>query len=343
VVADGRLFWIQDAYTVTDQYPYSTPWQGQFNYIRNSVKAVIDAYNGTVDFYIADPADPLVLTYQRIFPGLFKPLEEMPEYLEPHLRYPLDFFTTQVKMLLQYHMQDTGVFYNKEDQWASPVQTSFGRASTLQPYYIVARLPGEDREEFLLIQPFTPVDRHNLVAWIAARNDAPHYGELVLFQFPSGRHVDGPNQVEARIDNDAIISEQFTLWGQVGSEVSRGILLVIPLGDSILYAEPVFLRPETLEFPELRRIILADATKVVMHDTLEHSVRALVGEIPAVPPTRREVEKQAAGVVEPGLLPFRSRELEAVKAGLEQVLEKLREVLDRLQRATSRSNEGGRE
>ena len=335
VVADGRLFWIQDAYTVTNRYPYSTVWQGQFNYIRNSVKAVIDAYNGTVDFYIADPADPLILTYQSIFPGLFKPLEEMPEYLEPHLRYPLNLFTVQVQMLLQYHMQDTGVFYNKEDQWTSPLQTSFGRSSTLQPYYIVARLPDEDREEFLLIQPFTPVDRHNLVAWIAARSDAPHYGELVLFRFPSGRHVDGPNQVEARIDNDALISEQFTLWGQVGSEVSRGILLVIPLGDSILYAEPVFLKPEALEFPELRRIILADASKVVMHDTLQNSVRALVGELPAIASTGRAMEEEVATVVEkPGLLSRGAKELEAVRAGLEEALEKLREVLDRLKRAT---------
>ncbi|MDA2930179.1 UPF0182 family protein [Acidobacteria bacterium AH-259-O06] len=338
VVADGRLFWIQDAYTVTNRYPYSTAWQGQFNYIRNSVKAVIDAYHGTVDFYIADPTDPLVQTYQRIFPGLFKPLEEMPGYLQPHLRYPLDFFTIQVQMLLQYHMQDPGVFYNKEDQWALPLQTSFGGTSTLEPYYIVARLPDEDREEFLLIQPFTPVDRHNLVAWIAARNDALHYGELVLFHFPSGRHVDGPNQVEARIDNDAIISEQFTLWGQVGSEVARGILLVIPLGDSILYAEPVFLRPEALEFPELRRIILADATKVVMHATLERSVRALVGELPTVAPTGGdEVEEQVATVLEERAPPpFRSQELEAIKVGLQEALEKLREVLDRLQRATPR-------
>ena len=324
VVADGRLFWIQDAYTVSKRYPYSTTWQRQFNYIRNSVKAVIDAYEGSVDFYVADTSDPLIQTYQRIFPGLFKPLEEMPVYLKPHLRYPLDFFTIQVQMLLQYHMQDAGVFYNREDQWALPLQTSFGRSSTLTPYYIVARLPGEDREEFLLIQPFTPVDRHNLVAWIAARSDGSHYGELVLFRFPPGRHVDGPNQVEARIDNDAIISEQFTLWGQVGSEVSRGILLVIPLEDSILYAEPVFLKPETLEFPELRRIILADATKVVMHATLEGSLQALVGDLPPVVPAGTEVE-------EPEPMSPASQKLEAIKAGLEEALEKLREVLDRLQ------------
>ena len=324
VVADGRLSWIQDAYTVTDRYPYSTEWQRHFNYIRNSVKVVVDAYEGSVDFYIADSSDPLIQTYQRIFPELFKPLEEMPDHLKPHLRYPLGLFTIQVQMLLQYHMQDAGVFYNREDQWSLPLQTSFGRTSTLVPYYIVARLPGEDREEFLLIQPFTPVDRHNLVAWIAARSDGSHYGEIVLFRFPPGRHVDGPNQVEARIDNDAIISEQFTLWGQVGSEVSRGILLVIPLEDSILYAEPVFLKPEALEFPELRRIILADATKVVMHPTLEGSIQALVGDLPPAVLAGTEVEE-----LEP--LSPASQKLEAIKAGLEEALEKLREVLDRLQ------------
>ena len=174
-----------------------------------------------------------------------------------------------------------------------------------------------------------------MVAWVAARNDGPHYGGLVLFQFPPGRHVDGPNQVEARIDNNASISEQFTLWGQVGSEVSRGILLVIPLGDSILYAEPVFLRPETLEFPELRRIILADAAKVVMHPTLDRSVQALVGRLPPVASTRTEFEEQVVEVAEkqePRTLA--SQELEAIRAGLKQVLEKLRQVLDRLQRAT---------
>jgi uncharacterized membrane protein (UPF0182 family) len=219
-------------------------------------------------------------------------------------------------------MQDPVVFYNKEDQWDLPLQSSFGRTSVLKPYYIVARLPGEPSEEFLLIQPFTPVERHNLVAWIAARNDGPNYGELVLFNFPPGRHVDGPNQVEARIDNDAVISEQFTLWGQVGSEVSRGILLVIPLEDSILYAEPVFLKPEALDFPELRRIILADANKVVMRPTLNASVQALVGDIPAFTGETELKEVKSESTT--------SRALEAVKMGLEEVIEKLHKVLEGL-------------
>ncbi len=229
VVADGRLFWIQDAYTTTNRYPYSQPWNQDINYIRNSVKTVVDAYHGTVDYYVSDPDDPLVQAYRSIFPGVFQPMEEMPDYLRAHVRYPRDYFTIQVGMLLQYQMEDPVVFYNKEDQWSLPVGTSFGKTSVLEPYYIVSRLPEEPREEFLLIQPFTPNNRHNLVAWIAARNDGDSYGELVLYRFPSGRHVDGPNQIGARIDNDPIISEQFTLWGQVGSEVGgRGSRSALP-------------------------------------------------------------------------------------------------------------------
>ncbi len=326
VVAAGRLFWIQDAYTVTDRYPYSTPWSGRFNYIRNSVKAVVDAYNGSINFYVFDDSDPLVLAYQRTFPDLFKSADELPDYLRAHVRVPLDQFTVQSQMLLQYHMRDPVVFYNKEDQWSVPVQSSFGRAQPLRPYYIVARLPGEAKEEFLLIQPFTPNNRHNLVGWIAARNDGERYGERVLFRFPSGRHVDGPGQVEARIDNDAVISEQFTLWGQGGSEVMRGILLVVPVGESLLYAEPVFLRPESLEFPELRRIILADASKVVMHGTMESSVGALVGELPPVElPAELETVQTAPA----------SRGAEAVRA-LRRTLE---DAIRSLQRAVEQMDD----
>ena len=330
VVADGRLFWIQDAYTVTDRYPYSTPWQKKFNYMRNSVKAVIDAYQGTIDYYVFDPSDPLIRTYQAIFPGLFKKMDEMPDFLRPHIRYPLDLFTVQTEMLLQYHMEDPVVFYNKEDQWAIPVQTAFGKTQPLTPYYIVARLPGEEAEEFILIQPFTPAKRHNLVGWVAARNDGKGYGEMVLFRFPTGRHVDGPTQVEARINNDPVISEQFTLWGQSGSQVFRGILLAIPMGDSLLYAEPVFLKPENLDFPELRRIILADSRQVVMHPTLDASISALVGHLPAVAPLA-ELKKRAAEPTAPGLKP---EGLEAVRRGLQEAVDKLQEVLDQLKRMT---------
>jgi len=328
VVADGRILWIQDAYTVTDRYPYSTPFQRRFNYMRNSVKAVVDAYHGTLDYYVSDPSDPIVRTYQGIFPSLFKSMEELPVYLRNHIRYPLDLFSVQTEMLLQYHMEDPVVFYNKEDQWAIPVQTSFGKTQPLKPYYIVARLPDEEKEEFLLIQPFTPVNRHNLVGWMAARNDGKTYGELVLYRFPTGRHVDGPNQVEARIDNDAVISEQFTLWGQVGSEVSRGILLVIPLGDHILYAEPIFLKPETLDFPELRRIIMADSRQIAMHRTLDDSIQALVGHLPAIAPVA-EVEEKPAAPLAPGLIP---EALEALRRGLQEAVDKLQEAMEQLKR-----------
>ena len=329
VVADGRLFWIQDAYTVTSRYPYATPWEGRFNYIRNSVKAVIDAYHGTIDYYVFDADDPLIRTYQAVFPGLFKPADAMPEYLRQHVRYPLDLFTVQTEMLLQYQMEDPTVFYNKEDQWSIPVQSSFGQTQPLKPYYIVARLPDEEKEEFLLIQPFTPNKRHNLVGWIAARSDGDRYGEMVLYRFPTGRHVDGPNQVEARIDNDAVISEQFTLWGQVGSEVFRGILLVIPIGDAILYAEPVFLKPETLEFPELRRIILADTRQVVMHPTLDASIMALAGALPAVAPVVSEADTKSD---ESRLPAIAAESLEAVRRGLQDAVDKLVQVLEQLKR-----------
>jgi len=329
VVADGRIFWIQDAYTVTSRYPYATPWEGRFNYIRNSVKAVIDAYHGTIDYYVFDAADPLIKAYQAVFPGLFKPADEMPEYLRQHVRYPLDLFTVQTEMLLQYHMEDPVVFYNKEDQWSIPVQSSFGQTQALKPYYIVARMPDGEKEEFLLIQPFTPNKRHNLVGWMAARSDADRYGELVLYRFPTGRHVDGPNQVEARIDNDAVISEQFTLWGQVGSEVFRGILLVVPVGDALLYAEPVFLKPDTLEFPELRRIILADSRQVVMHPTLDASIMALSGALPTVAPVVAEADTKTE---ETGLPAIAAEGLEAVRRGLQEAVDKLMEVLEHLKR-----------
>ena len=339
VVAEGRVFWIQDACTVTHRYPYATRWNAHINYMRNSVKAVVDAYDGGVDFYVFEPEDPLVRTWSAVFPGLFKPLEEMPEHLREHVRVPLDLFTVQTQMLLQYHMQDPVVFYNKEDQWDIPVQSSFGGTEPLRPYYIVARLPGEEGEEFLLIQPFTPDNRHNLVGWMAVRNDGEHYGERILFNFPTGRHVDGPNQIEARIDNDAVISEQFTLWGQVGSEVARGILLVIPMGDAILYAEPVFLKPETLEFPELRRIILADVGQVTMHRTLEASVDALIGERPAVAlvaeetvPEQRAAETEAvAPGPEVGVTPAL---VDSIRRELRETIERLSEFLDRLERDT---------
>lgn len=288
VIADSQLFWMQDAYTTTDKYPYSQPFEGgDFNYIRNSVKVVVSAYDGTVDFYVADEDDPIIATYQSIFPDLLSPFEDMPEALTDHVRYPLDLFTIQSETYLTFHMTDSGVFYNREDQWSIPQETVEGSRQPVAPYYVISQLlDTEDavfEDEFLLIQPFTPVNRPNMVAWLAARNDVPNYGELILYNFPRERQVDGPAQVEARIDNDAAISEQFTLWGQVGSTVIRGNLLVIPIEDSILYVEPIYLQAENLAFPELRRIIVADATRVTMQPTLEESLQVLFGGVTPPP------------------------------------------------------------
>jgi hypothetical protein len=287
VVADGKLWWIQDAYTVTDRYPYSTPYRGDFNYIRNSVKVVIDAYDGSVRFFVADPEDPLLQIYRRIFPDLFEPLERMPDPLRAHLRYPVDLFNVQTQMYLKYHMRDPRVFYNQEDQWSIPMEVFFGKPQPVEPYYIIMRLPGEEKEEFVLILPFTPANKPNLVAWLAARSDPPHYGNLVVFFFPRDRQVDGPSQVEARIDNDPYISQQFTLWGQVGSKVIRGNLLVIPLGETVIYVEPVYLQSEALAFPELKRVIVASSEKVAMTAGLEEGLFALLEEAPPLvtPPT----------------------------------------------------------
>ncbi len=337
VVANGRLYWIQDAYTVTSRYPYSTPQPGGFNYIRNSVKAVMDAYDGSITYYVFDDHDPLIQTYRQIFPTLFKSREAMPPELLAHIRYPKDILEVQTQMLLQYHMEVPSVFYKKEQQWSIPIQSSFGGTSLLEPYYILATLPQQEsggRAEFLLIQPFTPDRRNNLVAWVAARNDPPHYGETILYEFPQGIQIDGPTQIEARIDNDAQISQQFTLWGQVGSTVSRGILLVIPVGNSILYAEPVFLKPVNLAFPELRRLILADSRKVVMQPNLELAVRALKGEIPRVAPAQPEELGLATPPDVPTLPPLGpgGQDLQSIIQSLEKALSQLQQTLDQLKK-----------
>ncbi len=285
VVEDGRMVWIQDAYTTTDRYPYSRPFNGSFNYIRNSVKIVVDAYHGTMEFYVIDPEDPIVQVYMGVFPELFKPLEQMSPFLRAHLRYPEDLFSVQADTYLQYHMSDPTVFFNKEDQWSVPQEVFVNKQQAVEPYYVIMKLPDEERVEFVLILPFTPAQKPNMVAWLAARMDDPDYGKLVLFEFPRGVQLDGPSQVEARIDNDTFISQQFTLWSQAGSEVIRGNLLVIPIGESILYVEPIFLQAQDLALPELKRVVLASSKKVVMEPTFDGALAALLGE-PAIPVTQ---------------------------------------------------------
>ncbi|MYD35669.1 MAG: UPF0182 family protein [Dehalococcoidia bacterium] len=278
VVADGKLYWVQDAYTISDRFPYSEPAPSGFNYIRNSVKAVIDAYDGSVDLYIADESDGIIRTYESVFPDLFKPMSEMPEALRSHLRYPEDFFTIQADKYLKFHMTDPQVFYNQEDLWNFPLELFFSdQAQVMEPYYLIMGLPGEEQEEFVLIMPFTPDGKPNLVGWLAARNDGENYGSLIAYTFPKERQIDGPQQVEARITTNPEISQQFTLWDQAGSNVLRGNLLVIPVGDHLMYAEPIYLKAEDIDYPQLTRVVLVQqGEEPVMLPTLSQSLNNLL-------------------------------------------------------------------
>lgn len=285
VVVDGRLSWIQDAYTTSDRYPYSEPMNGGLNYIRNSVKAVIDAYDGSVIFYVIDPEDALIRTYQAIFPALFTPIEQMPESLVAHLRYPEDMFYLQSLVYQTYHMTDVRVFYNKEDLWTIPREVYFGSEQPLEPYYIIMRLPTEEKEEFLLMLPFTPVSKNVTIGWLAARCDGDNYGKLLAYLFPKERIVYGPSQIENRIGQDTVITEQLALWGRGGSRVIRGNLLLIPLGKSLLYVEPIFLEAETGGLPELKRVIVVAGEQIAMEASLLESLTAIFGTdlLPTVP------------------------------------------------------------
>ena len=286
VVSNGHLVWLQDAYTVSDAVPYSQRNQPRgINYIRNSVKVALDAYDGNPIFYVADPKDPIVLTYERIFPSLFQPLEKMPPSLRQHLRYPEDFFILQASMYGTYHMTDPEVFYNKEDLWNFPQENYGGETTTMQPYYTIMRLPGEQREEFILMLPMVPNTRDNMIAWLAARCDGPSYGSVIEFAFPKEKLVFGPAQIEARIDQDTTISQQLSLWNQTGSRVIRGNLLVIPIEDTLLYVEPLYLRAERRELPELKRLIASAGDRVVMGQSVDTLFPALFEGEAAKPAT----------------------------------------------------------
>jgi len=284
VVADGRVYWIIDAYTTADTYPYSQ-MEGTVNYQRNSVKVVIDAYEGTTDFYLADPNDPVIAAYARAFPTLFKPIDRMPATLQQHIRYPEDLFRLQSLVYAKYHIRSPQVFYNREDVWDIPQeQNGPGSTGPLEPYYVLMRLPGETKAEYLLIQPFTPNNRQNMISWLAARNDVPSYGQLVLYQLPKESNIFGPQQIGSRIQENGQISAQFTLWNQSGSQVQQGNLLVVPVGGSFLYFEPVYLRASgTASLPEFKKVILADSRTVVWDDTLDGALAQLVGTAPPSP------------------------------------------------------------
>jgi uncharacterized membrane protein (UPF0182 family) len=272
---ESYLYWIIDAYTTSNRYPYSDPLEQDFNYIRNSVKVVIDAYHGAVNFYIADAQDPIIQAWSELFPGMFRPLEQMPVALQRHIRYPEDFSRVQSNQLMTYHMTDPIVFYNREDQWRAPNEIYGSEQQLVEPYYLIMKLPIANAEEFILLRPFTPAQRNNLIAWLAARSDGDQYGRMLLYVFPKQELVFGPEQIEARINQDPVISERISLWNRQGSRAAQGNLLVIPVDQSLLYVEPLYLIAEQNQLPTLVRVIVAYGNRIVMAETLDQALDAI--------------------------------------------------------------------
>jgi uncharacterized membrane protein (UPF0182 family) len=280
VIDEGRVFWIQDAYTTSNYYPYSSSSAtgGRLaNYIRNAVKIVVDAYQGTVTLYLTEPNDAIAQTLQKIFPTLLRPLAEMPAGLRQHVRYPEGIFNVQAAVYSTYHMTNPAVFYNKEDQWEVPAIERGTDTVRMEPYYTIMRLPGESAAEFIQMLPFTPRRRDNLASWMVARSDGDHYGQLLVFQFPKQKLVFGPRQVVSRINQDQVIAPQITLWNQQGSEVIQGTLMVIPIEESLIYIRPMYLRAKGGRIPELTRVIVAYQDQIVMERTLEAGLARLFG------------------------------------------------------------------
>jgi uncharacterized protein len=356
---DGKLSWIMDAFTVSDSYPYSTHYQlgnSSINYMRNSVKVVIDAYDGTTTFYVFDSEDPIVAAYRRIFPSLFKDAAEMPPGLRKHVRYPELLLKLQAEVYSLYHMTDPEAFYNREDLWtvATEVGMSEGGQQTtqaIQPNFVLMKLPGETGEEFVGILPFTPANRNNLIGWIAGRSDGSQYGSSVVYNFPKTKLVDGPLQIEARIDQNAQLSGQLTLWNQQGSHVRRGALLVIPTGRALLYAEPIYLQAERSPMPELRLVVLALQDRLAYGPTFESAMSSLFGgavsslTAPAAAAAPAEAARSAPGAASPqpaadlnGLIAEAAKDLadyqrltaEGKLGEAGQKLEELKRALDKL-------------
>lgn len=276
---DGQLFWIYDAYTVSNKFPYSQPIANGINYIRNSVKVTINAFDGSMKFYMTDREDPIIRTISKIFPGTLQPLSEMPADLKKHIRYPLDIFSIQTHVYSTYHMEEPQMFYNKEDQWEIPVMGTSAKAEAMESYYTIMKLPEEKKEEFILMLPFNPKKKDNLSAWMVARSDAPYYGRLMVYRFPKDRLVYGPKQIVARINQDTEVSRQISLWDQRGSQVIQGTLLVIPIENSLIYVQPLYLRAETGKIPELKRVIVAYENRIAMEETLDAALSRIFGDV----------------------------------------------------------------
>jgi uncharacterized membrane protein (UPF0182 family) len=316
VLSAGRLYWIQDAYTDSDQFPYSEPHGGgsggTLNYIRNSAKIVVDMYDGSASFYVMDPSDPILAVYRRAFPSVFKDLNELSEDLKNHLRYPENLFAIQADEYRTFHMTDPQVFYNREDLWVPPTENYAGQSLPMEPYYILMKLPGSDQLEYLLMTPFTPQNRDNMISWMAARCDFPKYGKMLFYQLPKDKLIYGPNQIQAMINQNTTISQQLTLWDQKGSRVIRGTLIVTPIENSFLYIVPVYLQAEGTNFPQLERVIAVTADKVVMEPTLNDAINGLFGT--QQPP---EGSSQPATVGQSVLEQARTQ-LDAARAAMQQ-------------------------
>ncbi len=330
VVEEGQMFWMIDAYTTTDRYPYSEPMQqsrGRFNYIRNSVKVIVNAYDGSVQLYISDDTDPLIRAYSKIFPGAFLPMSQMPGALAEHIRYPSDFFDAQAAMYRTYHMKDPTVFYNKEDLWELPRELYDGKEQPMESYYLIMKLPEEDREEFILLLPFVPTGKDNMISWLAARCDKDHYGNLLLYQFPKQKLIYGPRQIEARVDQDPDISEMITLWSQAGSRVVRGNLLVIPISNSLMYVEPLYLQAESSQLPELKRVIVSYENRIAMRKTLDEALQAVFGSgtVPSTPSVRGDGSQREGTPEEPALTHADNAEWSALAAQASEQLARAEE------------------
>jgi len=289
---ENYLYWVIDAYTVSSRYPYSDPGDNNFNYIRNSVKVVVDAFNGSVAFFVSEPKDPIIQAWSGLVPGMFEPLTAMPDDLRAHIRYPQDLFSVQADALMTYHMTDPQVFYNREDQWRAPTEIYARETQRVEPYYLIMKLPQEESEEFILLRLFTPAQRNNLIAWLAARSDGERYGRRLLYRFPKQELVFGPEQIEARINQDPEISQRISLWDTQGSRAQQGNLLVIPIEQSLIYVEPLYLVADQNQLPALTRVIMVYKNRIAMAPTLPDVLSAIFREEPApAPPILRELEE----------------------------------------------------
>jgi uncharacterized membrane protein (UPF0182 family) len=347
---EGRLFWMLDAFTESATYPYSRHHDvgaNNVNYIRNSVKVVIDAYNGTVHFYVFDSQDPLIGAYRATFPRLFEDASQMPADLRAHVRYPETLIRVQGEVYGLYHTQSAKVFFQREDVWNVAQQIGLDEQNRKQvqpidPYFVLMQLPGETtHNEFVLILPFTPSGRNNLIGWMAGRCDGDNYGKLLIYNFPKSRLIDGPLQIEARIDQNSQLSSQFTLWNQQGSHVLRGHLLVIPIGRSLLFVEPIYLKAESSPMPELRLVVLATQDRLGYGQTFDEAMTSLFGDI-ARPPTQTKAEqsneKPAEGTPKPAASPSPAEN--APPLTVQQLINKAVQEFEEYQRLTSQGKLG---